>query len=348
MNKLLERLLLTTLFASALSLPAWANEDLQFGIVERISSPLEYQLDGLVEAAQRSTLSAQVSGRVETINFDVDDFVNAGDIILRIRDNEYRARLQKAKATLTEAKAGFKEARLEFERARDLVQKKVISQSSFDTIKANYEASDARVKASEAGLAEAQEQLDNTVIRAPYSGVVVERHIELGETTNIGQIVMTGFSLENLRVSAYVPQSLINGVRKHRSARVISGDDLSAIETEALTIFPYANPDNHSFQVRANLRQGSQKLYPGMLVKVAFVVDEIQQLTIPKSALVYRSEVAAVYVAGEKQKLALRQVRPGRELDEKIEILAGLDAGEKVALNPVLAGIALKAQLESR
>lgn len=329
-------------------MPALSDETLQFSIAERITSPLEYQLDGLVEATQKSTLSAQVSGRIEAINFDVDDTVNVGDVIMRIRDNEYQARLQKARATLAEAKAGLKDAQLEFERANGLVKKKLISQSSFDEIKTNRLAAEARVAGSEASIAEAQEQLNNTVIRAPYSGVVVERHIELGETTHIGQPIMTGFSLENLRVRVYVPQSLINQVRLHSSARVILLDGQSIIEIDALTIFPYANPDNHAFQVRANLKLNDQPLYPGMLVKVAFVIDNTQRLVIPQSALVYRSEVAGVYVIDEQQKIAFRQVRPGHHFAEKIEILAGLVEGEKIALQPVRAGIALKAQRESR
>ena len=329
-------------------MPAPADEALQFGIAERITSPLEYQLDGLVEAAQKSTLSAQVSGRIEVINFDVDDTVNAGDVILRIRDTEYQARLQKARAALAEAKAGLKDARLEYERASDLVKKKLISQSSFDKIKAAHQAAEARATASEANIAEAQEQLNNTVIRAPYSGVVVERHIEIGETTQIGQPIMTGFSLENLRVRVYVPQSLINAVRLHSSARIILLDGQSSIETESLTIFPYADPESHAFQVRANLKQYDQALYPGMLVKVAFIIDNTQRLVIPQSALVYRSEVAGVYVIDENQQLAFRQVRPGHSFDDKIEILSGLQVGEKIALQPVLAGIALKAQWESR
>ena len=348
MIKLLQRHLLAALVVWALPTSVGADEDLQFGIAERISSALEYQLDGLIEATQKSTISAQVSGRVEAINFDVNDFVNAGDVILQIRDTEYQARLQKAIATLAESRASFKDAQLEFERGKGLLDKKVISQASFDKISANFQAAKARVEVSEAGIAEAREQLDNTIIRAPYSGVVVERHIELGESATIGQPVMTGFSLENLRVKVSVPQSLINAVRTHRTARVISDDPDTSIETGTLTIFPFANPENHSFQVRANIKQNKQTVYPGMLVKVALVVDTRQRLMIPKSALVYRSEVAAVYVIDEEQELGFRQVRPGREYGEKIEILAGLDDGEKVALNPVQAGIMLKAKLGSQ
>ena len=348
MTKMLPISLVTALILLPLSLPAQSGETLQFSQAKRIPSELEYQLDGVVEATQKSTLSAQVSGRIEAINFDVDDTVNAGDVILKIRDNEYQARLQKAVASLAEAKAGLKDAQLEFERANGLVKKKLISQASFDKIKANYQSAEARVAASEANIDETQEQLDNTLVRAPYSGVVVERHIEIGETTQIGQPIMTGFSLENLRVRVYVPQSLINAVRLHRSARVILLDGQSSIETESLTIFPYASAESHAFQVRANLKQTDQALYPGMLVKVAFIIDNTQRLMIPRGALVYRSEVAGVYVIDDNQQLAFRQVRPGHEFDDKIEILSGLEDGEKIALQPVLAGIALKAQWESR
>jgi len=348
MDKMLQQILITALFTVLLPLPAQSGETLQFGIAERTSSTLEFQLDGLVEATQKSTLSAQVSGRIESINFDVDDYVNTGDIILKIRDNEYRARLKRSQATLDEALVGFKEARLEFERATDLINKKLIAQSGFDKIKANLQAAEARVAASQAGTIEAQEQLDNTAVRAPYSGVVVERHIELGETTQIGQKIMTGFSLQNLRVSSYVPQSLIDAVRLHRAARIILLDKQSSIESDALTIFPYADPESHSFRVRLNLKQNDLALYPGMLVKVAFMIDIRQRLMIPRSAMVYRSEVSGVYVSNDQQQLVFRQVRPGHKFGEKIEILAGLDAGEIIALHPVRAGIELKAQRESR
>lgn len=347
MNMKLHRFLVAMLIASSLLNPAWSEGSLQFDIARQISAPLEYELEGLIETTQKSTLSAQVSGRIEAVFFDVDDKVNAGEVILKIRDTEYRARVEKARAGLTEATTNFADTQLEYQRARELISKKLISTASFDRIKANYQTANARVKAREAEVIEAQEQLDNTIVRAPYSGVVVGRHIELGETTHIGQPLMTGFSLENLRVSTYLPQSLVNAVRLHRTARVILLDTDSSIETEGLTIFPYANAETHAFQVRANLKQSSQMLAPGMLVKVAFVIDNIQRLMIPKSAVVYRSEVVGVYVADERQQLSFRQVRAGGIFAEKVAILAGLSEGEKIAINPVHAGIELKAQRES-
>ena len=347
MNIKLHRFLVTMLIVGSLLSPAWSAGPLQFEIARQISAPLEYELEGLIETTQKSTLSAQVSGRIEAVFFDVDDRVNAGEVIIKIRDTEYRARVEKARAMLTEAATGFADTELAYQRARKLISKKLISTASFDKIKANYQTANARVKARKAEVKEAQEQLDNTIVRAPYSGVVVKRHIELGETTHIGQPLMSGFSLENLRVTTYLPQSLINAVRLHQTARVILLDTGSSIETEELTIFPYANAETHAFQVRANLKKSSQTLAPGMLVKVAFEIDHIQRLMIPKSAVVYRSELVGVYVADERQQLSFRQVRAGDIVAGKVAILAGLSEGEKVAINPVRAGIELKAQRES-
>ena len=308
-----------------------------------VSSPLEYQLDGVIEATKQATLSAEVSGRIEAINFDVDDRVKKGDVIVRIRDNEYRARLEKAKAALAEAQAGFDDAQREFKRIRGLYKDKVVSKAGFDKASANLESGKARVAASQANVSEAQEQLNNTVIHAPYSGIVVERHVELGESTSIGQAIMSGYAVGELRVNVNVPQSIINAVRKFRLAGVNLLDNGASIESSKLTIFPFADPKNHSFKVRIDLPETDVNIFPGMLVKVSFVIDQSKRLTIPAQALVYRSEVIAVYVIDSDAQVSFRQIRTGQTTGEAVEITAGLEAGEMVAIDPVAAGIQLKA-----
>jgi RND family efflux transporter MFP subunit len=339
---MLNRFLLVVVFVLPITIHAQQGGPLPSVKAEHVSSPLEYQLDGVIEAINQSTLSAQVSGRIEEINFDVDDIVNAGEVILRIRDNEYRARLQRNRASLAEAKANFKDAQQEFKRVEELVEKKLISKASFDKAKTVLTAAEARVAANKALVTESQEQLDNTVIRAPYSGVVMTRHIELGETTYVGQKIMTGYAPEYLRVNVNVPQSLISAVRQHRSARVILLENNISIATKNLTIFPYADAENHSFQLRADLHESAQAIFPGMLVKVAFIVGQSQRLMVPADSLVYRSEVVALYVLDKNAQVSFRQVRAGDLFGEKIEILAGLDADENIALDPIQAGIYLK------
>jgi len=337
-------LLLTSLIFSSIS---FASGTLSSATAKLETSAKEQLLDGVVEAVKKSTLSAQVSGRVTAILFDVDDEVKKGDIIIRIRDAEYKARLKNAKAALKEAKANLKDAQLELTRVTGLYKDKMVSESIYDKAKAQLKSTEARVAASEAKIAEANEQLNNTIIRAPYSGIVVERHIELGETIQPGKAIMTGFSLEQLRVAVDVPQSLINAVRKYKIARLIPlSNQEKPVAVKKMTIFPFADPKSHTFHVRAILDKGIKSLFPGMLVKVAFKIDETKRLLVPKTAVVHRSEVIAVYVIDEKDKVKLRQIRLGHTFGDKVEVLAGLSANEKVAVNPVKAGVRLKQQME--
>lgn len=326
--------------------PQISAYSLPFGTVDALSRTVSHEqlFDGTIEAINQTTVSSQTSGRVIKVFYDVDDFVTKDEIIVRLRDNDQRARLEQAEASLDEAQARFKEAQAEFQRIKDIFDKDLVSKSQFDKATAEREAARARLEAARAALSQAKEQLEHTRVRAPYSGIVTKRYVEIGESVQVGQPVMSGVSLERLRVKVAVPQRLINAVRTIGKARVyVSDDSQSAIAAEKLIFFPYADSLTNTFEVRVELPEGVQGLFPGMFVKVAFVVGERQQLVVPKKALVYRGEVIGVYVVGAEGRIRLRHIRPGRSAGSgMIEVLAGLEEGETVALEPIKAGAYLK------
>jgi RND family efflux transporter MFP subunit len=168
---------------------------------------------------------------------------------------------------------------------------------------------------------------------------VSERHVEVGELVRPGQPLMSGLSLEQLRVSVDVPQSMIDPIRHIGKAQVYAGD--RAVAAESLTFYPIADAKTNTFRVRVNLPKGSATLYPGTFVKVGFVVGETERLLLPAAAIVQRSELTAVYVVGDDT-VELRQIRAGRAYGERVEVLAGLAAGERVATDPVAAGVYLR------
>lgn len=302
----------------------------------------EQLLDGVIEAVNRSTVSAQTSGRVVELPFDVDDFVEQGEVIVRLRDSEQQARLERARANLEETRARLAQAEAEFERIREVFAQALVSRSEMDRARAEYESARARVEAASAALDEAREQVAHTVVRAPYSGIVVARHVEIGETASVGQPLMTGLSLAHLRVLVQVPQRHIVALREHESARVLLPGG-GSVAAESLRIFPYADEGTHTFRVRATLPEGRHGIYPGMLVKTAFVSGSTERLLVPSAAVVRRSEVTAVYVRDDNGRLHFRQVRAGTPRhDGRVPILSGLDAGETVVTDPVAAALALK------
>ncbi len=309
--------------------PAAELASLERAVATEQTIPREQVLDAVIEAVNKSTVSAQTSGRIIEVLVDVDDYVEKGAVLVRFRDKEQRAALKAAQARAAEARANF-------DRMKDIFAKKLIS-------RADYDRAEANLKAANAAQEQAQEQLEHTVVRAPYSGIVVKRHVEPGESASPGTLLVTGLSLESLRAVAEIPQHDIDSVRKLGRARVIfPGQDSAGVEGTKLTISPYADASAHTFRVRVDLPQGEHGVYPGMFVKAAFVTGEEKRLLIPSSAVVHRSEVSAVYVV-TKDAIHFRQVRIGRVLaGGQTEILAGLGAGEEVATNPIRAGVMLK------
>lgn len=315
--------------------------------VETAPVPRETAFDGVVEAVNQSTVSAQTSGRVVELPFDVGDYVAKGAVIARLRDTEQRARVGSASGALAEAEARLREATLAHTRARELLERGLVARAALDTAAANLQSAEARVAAARASVAEAEEGASHTVIRAPYAGLVVARHIELGESATPGRRIMTGLSLEHLRVVVEVPQQHIGPLRKHRQARVLLPDGQTVL-TRELRIPPSADSVTHTFRVQVNLPVGEHGLFPGTLAKVAFTRGEDQRLLIPASALVRRAELTAAYVVDADGRVAFRYLRVASPTpDGRIPVLAGLVAGERVATDPVAAAAAYKANAES-
>ena len=317
--------------------------DLAVVNVQSVPTTQERVFDAVIEAVNQSTVSSQLVGRVVEINYDVDDFVPKDSVILRFRDTEQRARFEQAKAGQQEAKARLKEADDKYKRVKDIYAKKLVSKAELDNAEAALKAAKARMEAADAKLAEAQEQLSHTVIKAPYAGYVTERHVEVGETVGVGQPLMTGFSYEHLRATTQIPQAFVTAVREHGKARVLLPDDKS-VEAQSLRVFPYADETSHSFNVRVSLPQDDYGVYPGMFVKVAFVTGEAERLLVLSEAVINRSELTGVYVVAPDGRVSLRQIRIGRHIGNQVEVLAGLEAGEQVAIDPIAAGIELKQQ----
>ena len=304
--------------------------------------PRVYRLDGVIEAVRKTTMSSQISSEVEAVFFDVDYYVEKGEVIVRLKDKQPAAKLKQAEAALNEASVRLKEAKDEHERIKDVYEKKAVSKKAMDAAEASMNAAQAKYEAARAGLEEAQEQLEYTRVRAPYSGIVTERHVEIGETAQPGKKLISGISLEHLRVNVDVPQNMINAVRESESVSIESphGD---VIAVGSKTVSPYADPASHTFRVRLEFNGNGLKLFPGMFVKARFEIGRRHVLLLPTQTIVKRSELTAVYIRSSDGSISLRAIRRGRDLDDGNSIvLSGLQQGEQVAIDPIAAGAQLR------
>ena len=317
-----------------------AAEQLAVATVEYREVAQTYSAEGLVEATRQSTVSAQIGGRVKEINFDVGDRVNKGQVILRIDEREAAQALAGSQAQVLQAQASMQNAKATYERSRQLFAQKFISQAALDKAQADYKVALAQAAASEAGAGQASIAHGYTAVVAPYSGVVAARLVELGEMVMPGKPLMTGFDPAEMRVVVSVPQYKLAEIGSNPVVMVEVPSLNRWIKPASTTVQPVADARTHSTQVRINLTPNEAGVYPGMFVRAHFVVGKANKLMIPASAVLRRSEVVAVYVVDEKGAVKLRQVRLGEgTVHGAVEVLAGLNPGEKVAVDPVKAGM---------
>jgi RND family efflux transporter MFP subunit len=320
--------------------PAPRAEALKTAAVELRDIELTTSAEAVMEAVRQSTVSAQIAGRIVELRFDIGDYVKKGDVIVRIDERSAARALEASEAQVLEAQAALANARANYERSRQLLAQKFISQAALDQAEAAYKSAQARVSALVAGAGAAATERSFATVVAPYSGVVSARHVELGEMATPGRPLMTGFDPSTLRVVATVPQAQVAAIQAGGKARIEIPSLARWVDVKTMTIVPQADPRTHTSRIRLELPAEVRGVVPGVYARAHFVVGKAPRLLVPRAAVLRRSAVTAVYVVDGGNRVHLRQVRLGAAGDEaSVEVLAGLKPGERVALEPVKAGI---------
>jgi RND family efflux transporter MFP subunit len=337
-------LALSVLFAACL--PAWADLPFATAKVAYQNIDKSYSTEATVEAVRQSTVSAQITGRITAVNFDVGDYVKAGQVIVRIDPVELSQAVAGSQAQVAQAEAQLANAKAHYERQVQLHQQKFISQAALDRATAEYRAAQAAAQAARAGVGQTSAVRSYTTLTAPFSGVVMARHVEVGEMATPGKPLMTGFDPTDLRVVANIPQYKLAEIQKSPKASVEIPSTSKWIEAKGITVLPSADTATHTVKVRIDLPEGvNSGVIPGIYARAYFATGEARKLVIPNSAVLRRSEITAVYVVDDKQRVSLRQVRLGDPTPKgEVEVLAGLNPGDTIALDPVKAGIYAKSK----
>jgi RND family efflux transporter MFP subunit len=344
MKRLLPLLLASAFLASCgkeEARPAQSAAQLASAPVEVREIDLAYSAEAVLEAVRQSTVSAQIAGRIVDLRFDVGDTVKKGEVIARIDERTASQVLAASEAQVREAEAAARNARVNLERSRQLLAQKFLSQAAVDKAEADAKQAQARLQAMLAGAGQAATERSFATIVAPYSGVVSARHVELGEMAAPGKPLMTGFDPSSLRAVANVPQAQVAAIQAAGRARIEIPSLGRWIEARQVTVVPAADPRTHTTRVRLELPEDLRGVTPGVFARAHFAVGRAPRLLVPRAAVFQRSELTGVYVLDDKGAPRLRQVRLGTAGDENaVEVLAGLKPGERVALEPVKAGMA--------
>ena len=311
--------------------------------IAQTTSAASAMLEGTVQPVKQSTVSAQASGRIAVFSVKAGDKVRAGQLLATIDDREAAVGQQRSQAQTDQADAELRNANAQLRRTQDLRAQGFVSQAALDTaISQNQSAKAQRDQASAAQRQSALAQ-GYTRVTAPFDGWVLQTNAQAGDLAVPGKPLLTLYAPLPLRVVVQVPASRLAQLGEVATVQIQSTAAGAAwITPSARTLVPAADPVSQTSEWRLELpNQDSEGLVPGQQVRVRLSASAAArtsaQITTPNAAIVRRGELTAVYVQAGST-FSLRAIRLGQAVGaDSTEVLAGLRAGDVVALDPLRA-----------
>lgn len=300
------------------------SESVSTFTVEHQSWPNVFSALGTVEADEGITISAEVSGRVQRIAFQSGERVEAGTVLIELESGNEQAQLRAAQARLQLAQSNF-------ERLEQLREKNTISQSDLDTAFQQRESAQADVEDLKTTLAK-------KIVRAPFSGRLGIRQVDLGTDLLVGTPIVSLQATNRVRVNFPVPQQWLVKMSKDQLVEVRIGEGSEhQVDGVITAIGAELNPNTRNAIVQSSLDNAGQQLIPGMAVETRVTLtDPLTILAVPSTAIIYAPFGDTVFIIEEDEEsgqLKARQqfVRIGKAMGDFVQILDGLEPGDVVA-----------------
>lgn len=329
--------------------------------------------NGTLAAFDQSTAGVKVAGRLKSITVDLGSVVRRGQMIAQLEPNDYRLRVQQADAALSQArarlglspegtddkvspeqtgtvrqaKAQLDEARLNRERAVRLVEQGIVAKSDFDSADATFKVAQSRYQDAleeirnrqgllaqrRSELALAKQQLEGTAVYAPIDGIVQQKRASLGEFLAAGAPVVDIVRINPLRLQAQVPERDAGTIRFGQNVRVSVEGDNKIYLGQIKRLSPVITQQNRMLMVEADV-QNDGNLRPGSFAKAEIVTNDAKMaVTVPNNAIVTFAGIEKVIVV-QNGKALEKPITTGRRSGEWTEILAGVNVGDQVIVDP--------------
>jgi len=281
---------------------------------ERLTSQINAL--GTARANEAVEVTSKTSNTVTSVHFEDGQRVQKGQVLVELDSAQ-------ATADLAGAEAARAESASQLKRSRELLTTKALSAAQFDQIEATLKSNEARVAA-------ARSRLDDTVIRAPFSGRVGLRRVSVGSLVNPGTTITSLDDISTIKVDFAVPENFLASLRDGLAVYVTSAAFPERdFEGKVVSVDSRVDSVTRSVTVRALLPNKDGALKPGMFLSVRLDRDTHEALMIPEAALVPEQSRQFIYVV-EDGKATRREVRIGRREPGKVEVVAGLTPGERV------------------
>lgn len=275
------------------------------------------EIVGTVRARHSATLAPTVTGTVRDVHVTLGSRVRKGDVLVRLSAREIDARLDQARAV-------WAHARLERDRALTLQQANAIPRAAVDNALSQFRVAEAA--ADEAGTMAA-----HTVLRAPFDGVVTSKSVSVGDTAMPGQPLLIVEQPDELRFEAPVPEASAQALPSGRRVEVRFDTIAAPVVGTVAEISPTADPASRTVTVKLDLPRVDQ-LHAGIFGRMILPAEEARAIAVPSSGLIHRGQLDEVFVV-EGGVAHLRLVKTGRAHDGMVELVSGVDPGERVVVS---------------
>jgi RND family efflux transporter MFP subunit len=277
--------------------------------------PIFYEAVGTVTARTSSTLSSKLMGVVRSVHVHEGQVIKEGDLLVTIDQRQVRAHLEQA---LANAEVATKE----YKRYQQLLREQSASQQEFDRAQARHREAQAELAAARVSQKDAE-------IRAPYDGRVVAKLIEPGDLASPGTPFLTIEQQGLFWTDLVLPERYIQAVGKGLEVKVVvPALDNREVMGSVDRIIPLADARSRSFQLKVAMPPG-RDLKSGMFARVLVPLGDSGKLLVPKTAIVEQGQLTGLYKVDEAGIARFRLVRTGKDFDGQVEILSGLQAGER-------------------
>lgn len=280
--------------------------------------PVRVEVTGQVTAIYQATLSSRIQGMIDTLLVREGMKVSKGQVLIRLDSRDVQADLARATAEVDNAKA-------QLNRMKTLYAQDAVSKQEMENATRSYKVAEANRKAVLA-------QLSYTVVKAPFNGVITEKKVEAGELASPGQPLLQMEDPRQLRLEATVAEGDLKSISLGDKIPILI-DALGAAPLQGVVsqILPAGDPQTHTFMVKVDLPV-TPGLKSGMFGRLQLEKGMTQTILVPFSAVVERGELTSLFVVGGDRIGRLRWVKLGRRFDKQVEILSGVNVGERVLM----------------
>ena len=292
-------------------------------------------LPGSLQGAQQAPIAARAAGYVRRWTRDIGSHVARGELLAVIESPEIDQQLSQAEAARGQATASLALARSTAARWEALRKKDVVSQQELDERRSAVAQQAANVAAAEANVQRLRQLQGFTRVAAPFAGVITRRNVEVGDLVDSSKPLFVLTQMDPLRVYVDVPQSYAQLVRAGQKV-VVEQAELRERKFDGVVARTSGaiDPTTRTMQVEISLPNRDGILLPGAYVQVELPLAGARTLVVPTNVLLFRGEGTRVALVDDASHVRLRPVTLGRNLGERIEVLAVIAAGDRLVVNP--------------